>query len=108
VLRIAELPHDNSVERELALIKVAAGADRRAEVLEAADIFRAKVVDLDSEALVIEVTGAPEKVTAFEELVRPYGILEMARTGRVALERGAGGLKAPVIRPVSIPDRSAS
>lgn len=108
VLRIAELPHDNTVERELALIKVGVDAVRRSEVIETARIFRGKVVDMDRDALVIEVTGAPEKITAFEELMRPYEILEMARTGRVALGRGAGGLKAPRITPVPIEDRSAS
>jgi acetolactate synthase-1/3 small subunit len=108
VLRIAELPHDNTVERELALIKVKVDAARRSEVIETAEIFRGKVVDLDPEALVIEVTGAPEKITAFEELMRPYEILEMARTGRVALSRGAVGLKAPAIRPVPIEDLTAS
>jgi acetolactate synthase-1/3 small subunit len=108
VLRIAELPHDGSVERELALIKVAVDAGRRAEVLEVVEIFRGKVVDVDPNALVVEVTGAPEKVAAFEEMMRTYGIVEMARTGRVALGRGAGGLKAPRIRPVPIADMSAS
>ena len=108
VLRIAELPHDDTVERELALIKVKVDARRRSEVIETAEIFRGKVVDVNREALVVEVTGAPEKITAFEELMRPYEILEVARTGRVALGRGSMGLKAPVIGPVPIEDRSAS
>jgi acetolactate synthase-1/3 small subunit len=107
VLRIAELPHDASVERELALIKVAAEAGRRAEVLEIVEIFRANVIDVDSGSLVIEATGTPEKVAALEELLRPYGIVEMARTGRIALGRGEVGLKAPVLRPVPIENLSA-
>ena len=106
VLRIAELPRDNSVERELALIKVGVESGRRAEVLEIIEIFRAKVIDVDAEALIVEVTGTPEKVAAIEELLMPYGILEMARTGRVALGRGAANLKAPVVRPVPISDQS--
>jgi acetolactate synthase I/III small subunit len=108
VLRIAELPHDGSVERELALIKVGVDAGRRAEVLEVVEIFRAKVVDVDPVSLVIEMTGAPEKVRAFEDLMNNYGIVELARTGRVALGRGAAGLKAPRIRPVPIADMSSS
>jgi len=107
VLRIAELPHDASVERELALIKVAAEAGRRAEVLEIVEIFRANVIDVDSGSLVIEATGTPEKVAALEELLRPFGIVEMARTGRIALGRGEVGLKVPVLRPVPIENLSA-
>jgi acetolactate synthase-1/3 small subunit len=106
VLKIAELPHDDCVERELVLIKVAVSPGRRAEVLEVAEIFRAKVLDVDSDALMLEATGAPEKVLALEELLRPYGIVEMARTGRIALARGARGLKPPALTPV--PVRSAS
>lgn len=102
VLRVAELPHDDSVERELALIKVAAGAGKRAEVLEVAEIFRAKVVDVDAASLVIETTGTPEKIDALTELLRDYGIVEMVRTGRIALGRGSAGLKPPVVRPVRI------
>ena len=102
ILRIAELPHDASVERELALIKVGVGAGRRAEVIEVAEIFRAKVVDVDASSLIIEATGTPEKIAALEELLDAYDIVEMARTGRVALGRGAAGLKAPVVRPVPI------
>lgn len=108
VLRVAELPRDASVERELALIKVAVDAGRRAEVLEITEIFRAKVVDVDQQALTIEATGSPDKVAALEELLRPYGIVELARTGRIALGRGAGGLKAPTVRPVPVPDARAS
>jgi acetolactate synthase I/III small subunit len=101
------LPPDASVERELALIKVAVSPGRRAEVLEIAEIFRAKVVDVDSDALVLETTGSPEKVAALEELLRPYGIVEIARTGRVALGRGGRGLKAPTLHPVPVRSRTA-
>jgi len=81
---------------------VGVGAGRRAEVLEVAEIFRAKVIDVDPEALIIEATGTPDKMTALEELLRPYGIVEIARTGRVALGRGAKGLKAPAVRSVPV------
>jgi acetolactate synthase I/III small subunit len=102
VLRIAELPHGDSVERELALIKVGVGPRSRAEVLEIVEIFRAKVVDVDPDSLMIEATGTPEKVRALEELLRPFGVIELARTGRVALGRGAKGLKAAPLRPLPI------
>ena len=102
VLRIAELPPDASVERELALIKVGADAGRRAEVLEIVEIFRAKVIDVDPQSLVVEACGTSEKLSALEELLRPYAIIEMARTGRIALGRGAAGLKVPSVRPVPV------
>jgi acetolactate synthase I/III small subunit len=102
VLRVAELRRDNSVERELALIKVQVDPGRRAEVVEVAEIFRAKVVDVDARSLMVEATGAPDKVAALEELLRPHGIVEIARTGRIALARGQRGLKAPALRPVPL------
>lgn len=108
VLRVTELPRASSVERELVLIKIGIDPGRRAEVLEIAEIFRAKVVDVDQRALTIEATGSPDKVAALEELLRPYGIIELARTGRIALGRGASGLKAPTVRPVPVPDARAS
>lgn len=104
ILRITELPHDYSVERELALIKVGVGPGKRAEVLEIVEIFRGKVIDVDEASLIIEASGTSDKVTALEELLRPYGIIEMARTGRIALGRGSEGLKAPKSRPVPIPN----
>ena len=102
VLKIAELPHDDSVERELCLIKVGVDAGKRAEVLEIVEIFRAKVVDVDPASLVVEVTGTPDKIKALEELLEPYGIVELVRTGRIALGRTSAGLKAPAVRPVPI------
>lgn len=107
VLRIAELPATASVERELALIKVGAPAGKRAEVLEIVEIFRAKVIDVDAEAVVVEATGTPDKVNALEQLLEPFGIVELARTGRVALARGAQGLKTPTLRPVRTPAQTA-
>lgn len=107
VLKVAELAPEDAVERELALIKVGAPAGRRAEVLEIAEIFRARVVDVDTWSLVLEVTGTPEKVEALAELLRPYDIVEMARTGRIALGRGARGLKASTLRPVPVHTRVA-
>jgi acetolactate synthase I/III small subunit len=102
VLRIAELPPDGSVERELALIKVGVEPGRRAEVLEIVEIFRAKVIDVDPDSVMIEATGTPGKVNALHELLRPLGVIELARTGRVALGRGARGLKAAPVRPVPV------
>jgi acetolactate synthase-1/3 small subunit len=102
VLRITELNHEEAVERELVLFKVHVEPGRRAGVLEVAGIFRAKVVDVDRDSLVVEATGAPDKVAALERLLEPYGIVETARTGRVALGRGRSGLKAPILRPVAL------
>ena len=107
VLKIQELAHSEAVERELALIKVAAEAGKRAEVLEIVEIFRAKISDVDAGAITIEATGGPDKIAALEELLQPYGIVELVRTGRVALARGAGGLKPPALKPVSLESRAS-
>jgi acetolactate synthase-1/3 small subunit len=77
-----------AVERELALFKVAGTGDKRVEALRLADIFRANVVDSTLTSFVFEITGAPEKIDAFAELMRPLGLLEVARTGVAALSRG--------------------
>ena len=78
-----------SVERELGLFKVAGAGEKRVEALRLADIFRANVVDSTLESFVFEITGTPEKIDAFAELMRPLGLLEVARTGVAALSRGA-------------------
>jgi acetolactate synthase-1/3 small subunit len=80
-----------SVERELALIKVQGAGDKRVEALRLADIFRANVVDSTLDSFVFEITGAPEKIDAFADLMRPLGLMEMARTGVAALSRGGRG-----------------
>lgn len=77
-----------SVERELALFKVAGGGEKRIEALRLAEIFRANVVDSTLESFVFEITGTPEKIDAFAELMRPLGLVEVARTGVAALSRG--------------------
>ncbi|MCP4820807.1 MAG: acetolactate synthase small subunit [Shimia sp.] len=78
-----------SVERELALFKVAGAGDKRVEALRLADIFRANAVDSTLESFVFELTGAPEKIDAFADLMRPLGLVEVARTGVAALSRGS-------------------
>ena len=95
VLRVAELEPDESVERELALIKVSAPPEKRAELLALADIFKARVADLGSDALVFEVVGSPEEIDSFEELVRPHGVKELVRTGRIGLTRASTRRDAP-------------
>ncbi len=87
VIHIEELTHD-AVERELVLVKVNADAGIRSQILEIADIFRAKIVDVHPEALSLEATGTPEKLEALVEILRPYGIRELAQTGMVAIARG--------------------
>ena len=89
VLRVAELEPGESVERELALIKVSAPPERRSELLSMAGAFQARVADLGPEAIVFEVVGSPEEVDSFEELVRPHGVKELVRTGRIGLTRAS-------------------
>lgn len=88
VLKIVELEKDAGVERELLLIKVKADPSTRAQIVEIADIFRSKIVDVSPNALTIEATGAPDKLEALMVLLGGYGVKELVRTGLVALARG--------------------
>jgi acetolactate synthase-1/3 small subunit len=98
VLKIVELEPQRAVERELVLVKVKADPAVRYQIVELAEMFRAKVVDVAPEALTIEATGSPAKVAAMLELLDPYGIRELVRTGRVALARGAKGIAEKPLR----------
>lgn len=84
---VRELHKDTSLERELMLIKVKNSRENRAELMQACDIFRAKIIDYSTETLCAEVTGETSKIDAFIEIMKPLGIVEMCRTGIVALER---------------------
>lgn len=88
VIKVKDFKNTEFVERDLMLIRIAADKKLRPEVIEMATIFRAKIVDVASDSLTIEVTGDEDKIKAFIELMRPYKILELARTGVIALERG--------------------
>ena len=88
VLKIRDLEPDEAVSRELALFKVAAEGPQRAEVLQVVEIFRAKVVDVARKSMIVEVTGTTDKINAFEQMVRPFGMVEMMRTGEIAIVRG--------------------
>ncbi len=89
-----EVMESESVKRELMLIKVGYTSQTRADILSAADVYRAKVIDYTVDSMCIEITGDPSKMDAFVELLKPFGIKEMCRTGIVALERGSSTLLA--------------
>jgi acetolactate synthase-1/3 small subunit len=88
VIKVVEQENENSVERELALIKVRAGAGTRGQVIEAVNLFRAKVIDVSTESLIIESTGTPEKLEALLQVLEPYGIREIVQSGVVSMTRG--------------------
>ena len=88
VIKVSDIPAEELVGRELVLIKVTADPSVRAQIIEIADIFRAKIVDVATTTLTVEATGTKEKIQALEELLKPYGIKELVRTGRIALTRG--------------------
>lgn len=89
VIRVTDLTGEEFVERELVLVKVKAKPEAKAEILRIADIFRAKVVDVAPFSYMLELTGAEDKLNAFSELLRPYGIQEFARTGMTVMTRGS-------------------
>lgn len=93
VIKVTELEPGASIERELMLVKVKAAASSRAHIIELVEVFRAKIVDVTPDAMTVEVTGVPEKLHAFEDLVRGFGISELVKTGRVALARGSRSIK---------------
>ena len=96
VLRVEGLTDGDAVLRDLALIKVRANAEQRAHVLQNVNVFRARVVDVVTDAIVVEITGSEDKIEGLVDVLRPFGIIEMARAGTIAMKRGA---EAPSIQP---------
>lgn len=90
VIKVVDLTEKSHVERELVLMRINAEAgEKRSAIVQIADIFRAKIIDVGAETLVLEVTGDSGKINAIEDLLAPYGILELVRTGKIALMRGS-------------------
>ena len=93
VIKIKTLKGNEAVKRGLVLVKVKTSAKTRSEVIQIADIFRANIVDVSQSTVTAEITGSDSKIDAFLEILEPFGIEEIARTGMIALERGANTLK---------------
>src|SRR3954452_16067675 len=87
VIKIRDMEPETAVAREMALFRINAAAENRAEIMEYANIFRAHIVDVSRRSITVEVTGTTEKIDSFERMVRPHGLIEMARTGEVAITR---------------------
>jgi acetolactate synthase I/III small subunit len=98
VIKILEHEARSTVERELALVKVRGEGEARARVMEIADVFRVRVLDVTHQTLTVEGIGTPDKINALLELLADYGIVELARTGRIALSRGDRGIRERVLR----------
>lgn len=94
VIRVSELEPQDSIERELAIIKVSADKANRSEIMQLVSVFRAKIIDVSARSMIIEVTGDEQKVEALVLLLRQFGIKELARTGKVSMIRGTRVIKA--------------
>jgi acetolactate synthase-1/3 small subunit len=92
VLRVEDVTYEQTIVRDLALVKVKANAEQRPQVLQLIEVFRARVVDVDPGALVVEITGTEDKLQGLLDVLRPFGIIEMVRTGSIAMTRGAEGI----------------
>lgn len=99
VIQVEHMSDQPSIYRDLALIKVSVGGENRREVHELADIFRARIVDVSPESMIIELTGEESKIESFTDLLRPFGIVEMVRTGLVAMGRGDHTLEHDAYQP---------
>jgi len=100
VLKIVELEGSGSVERELALVKIRADSQTRGQVLETVALFRAKVVDVATDAVTIEVTGSRDKLEAMLRVIEPFGIRELVQSGLVAINRGGRSITDRSLKPV--------
>ena len=89
VIKVQNFEGETHIERDLALMKVKADKNNRSEIFQIVDIFRAKIVDVAADSLIVEVTGDEDKIEALETLLRPFGIKEMVRTGIIAMARGS-------------------
>ena len=99
VLRVDNVTDRPNVTRELALIKVATTAQTRPEIMQLVDVFRARIIDVSADSLVLELTGGEDKLDRLLEVLQPYGVLEMARTGTLAMARGEGDRRSRPSRP---------
>ncbi len=95
VVRVIDVSSQDYVERDLMLLKIAAGSGRRSEVRELVDIFRGRIVDVGPDELMVEISGQERKIEAFIELMRPFGIEELVRSGRIAMVRSAKSPATP-------------
>src|SRR5438094_2555415 len=93
VRRVDNITAAPSIARDLALIKVAATGEARTHVMQLVDVYRARIIDVSPESLVIETTGTEDKIDSLLEVLRPFGVIEMVRTGRVAMARGTGPIE---------------
>ena len=98
VIKVTELVEEDIVARELALVKVRATASTRSEIMQLVDIFRANIVDVSAQSLIIEITGEQDKINALYNLLRPFGVRELMRTGRIAMSRGMAEGRAERVR----------
>ena len=92
VIQVDDLSKNASVNRDLAMIKVKASPDSRTHIMQTVDVFRARIVDVTNESFIVEVTGDSDKIDGLVEVLRPYGIIEMVRTGMVSMGRGSNSL----------------
>lgn len=107
VVRVEDITERAAVVRDLALIKVSADGQNRPSIMQLAEVFGARIVDVAPESLVIEMVGSEAKIDGLLEVLRPYGVLEMVRTGRVAMARGVGS-RSNGRGPAAIPDAEAN
>jgi acetolactate synthase-1/3 small subunit len=103
VIKIVELDPESSVTRELILVKVAATAENRGQVLDTVQLFRAKVIDVASDAITVQITGNAGKIADFLRIMEPFGIRELVQSGMVAIGRGSRSISERSQRPVAVP-----
>jgi acetolactate synthase-1/3 small subunit len=103
VIKIVELDNAQSVNRELLLVKVKADSATRGQVLEVVQLFRAKVVDVATDAITIQIVGNPDKLADFMRMVEPYGVRELVQSGMVAIGRGSRSISERTLKPVAVP-----
>ncbi len=106
VVRVVDVSSQDFVERDLMLIKVSCAGGRRSEIRELADVFRGRIVDVAAEEVIVEISGQERKLEAFIDLMRPFGIIELVRTGRIAMVRGAGRLVPDGLPTVKVLDEA--